>query len=417
MLRLAPIAAFAALLLWAAPAAADVALSVPPANLEKSLVCKRLAGAERAPVLLVPGTSETPAMFDWNWVPYLESRGWPYCTVELPEAATGDVQTNAEYVAHAIRRMFALTGRRVQVVGHSQGGMVPRWVLKWWPDTRAMVDDLVGLAASNHGTETAKAPCSSPDGCAESFWQQTSGSRFLTALNEGGETFAGISYTVAFTRYDTIVVPNADARSGSSALRTGDGAIANVLVQDLCPANSADHLAMGTYDPVAHAVAVDALEHAGPADPGRLDAAVCSAPFMPGVDTASFASDYAAYAGDVADATRSARRVRAEPELRCYVAGSCPPAAIARARVVVSPRYYRRGRATRATIRGAIAYRDGRRPPAAGAIVIFGARRVQLPASGRVTISVRFGATGLQKARIYVPTVGEGRKTVRVLRP
>lgn len=35
------------------------------------------------------------------------------------------------------------------VLGHSQGGMVMRWSLRFWPDTRAMVADVIGMAGSN----------------------------------------------------------------------------------------------------------------------------------------------------------------------------------------------------------------------------------------------------------------------------
>ena len=30
--------------------------------------------------------------------------------------------------------------------------MIPRWALRFWPDTRVMVDHVVGLSPSNHGT-------------------------------------------------------------------------------------------------------------------------------------------------------------------------------------------------------------------------------------------------------------------------
>jgi hypothetical protein len=36
----------------------------------------------------------------------------------------------------------------------------------------------------------------------------------------------------------------------------GDGTIVNVAMQDVCPTNTADHLALGSYDPVGYALAV-----------------------------------------------------------------------------------------------------------------------------------------------------------------
>jgi hypothetical protein len=222
--------------------------------------------------------------------------------------------------AHARRQPAASIDRRLL-----QGGTVGRWALKWWPDTRAIVEDVIGLSPSNHGTLSARAVCLAS--CPPSFWQQLDGSRFITALNDGGETFAGIDYTVAYTRYDEIVTPNVDARTASSPLRTGGGRVSNVQVQEICPADVSDHLAVGSYDPVAWALALDALDHDGPADAGRIGRGVCGRLFMPGVDAAAFAANYARYAATIGRAVLLGEQVRTEPPLRCYVTSTCPAAA------------------------------------------------------------------------------------------
>src|SRR6476660_9459368 len=72
--------------------------------------------------------------------------------------------------------------RKVQIIGYSQGGMVPRWALRFWPDTRPLVDDDIGLDASNHGTITAEGSCLL-NGCAPAVWQQRNTSAFISALN------------------------------------------------------------------------------------------------------------------------------------------------------------------------------------------------------------------------------------------
>ena len=150
--------------------------------------------------------------------------------------------------------------------------------------------DLVGLDPSNHGTLDANAACQQQ--CSAADWQQASGSRFIDALNSGAETFAGIDYTVIYSRTDEVVVPNIDA-SGSSSLHTGNGHIANIAVQQICPSDTSEHLAMGSYDPVGYALAVDAFSHSGTADPARISPTVCAQPFQPGVNPATFATDYA----------------------------------------------------------------------------------------------------------------------------
>ena len=333
-MRTTLVVAALAVLVSAAPARAqDPALAVPEAELARALTCpKPLAGATRAPVLLIPGTNLEPrANFDWNSMPALDAAGIPWCSVTLPRYGMGDVQTSAEYVVFALRRMRADSGRRVSIVGFSQGGMIGRWALRWWPSTRPMVEDLVGLAPSNHGTQSARNLCRTS--CPASYWQQRDDAKFIAALNSGPETFAGIDYTVAFTRYDEVVTPNADAATGSSALRTGDGRRSNTLIQDVCPANTNEHLNLGSFDNVGWALALDALTHDGPADASRLDkAAVCAQPFMPGVNPATFAADYARYTATVGEGARQAEYVPAEPPLRCYVTGTCGAAGTTTAR-------------------------------------------------------------------------------------
>jgi hypothetical protein len=301
-------------------------LSVPAAKLGASLHCTSgIAHASRNPLLLIPGTNLDPGPnFSWNYERALAAMGWPYCTVTLPDHTLGDSQVAAEYVVYALRTMARSAGRRVDVLGYSQGGMLPRWALRFWPDTRRLVGDVVGLDPSNHGTVVADGACSVP--CPPADWQQASKARFMGALNSRAETFAGIDYTVIYSRTDEIVVPNFDA-SGSSSLHTGAGRIANIAVQEICPGDASDHLAMGSYDPVGYALAVDALTHAGTADKARIPVTVCAQAFQPGVNAATFATDYAAFLSAIGAAQRAVPAVPAEPPLKCYVFAACPATA------------------------------------------------------------------------------------------
>ena len=269
-------------------------------------------------MLLVPGTgSSPPRNFGWNWEPALNKLGIPWCAVTLPDNALGDIQVAGEYIVFAIRKMHAQAGRRISIIGHSQGGMVPRWALRFWPDTRAMVDDQIGLAPSNHGTTTAHSVCG--NGCAPAIWQQSNDAHFIAALNSRQETFPGISYTDVYTHTDEVVQPNSDD-NGSSSLHGGGGAITNVAIQQVCSADSTEHNGLGTFDNTAYALAVDALDHPGPADPSRLNpATVCSQPLMPGVNPVTFPADAAATLQD--DLTNIATHPPspAEPPLKCYV--------------------------------------------------------------------------------------------------
>ena len=415
------VVAAACLLVLAAPAAAadrDFAppdrpgppLSVPKAELDAALRCSEqpLEGATRAPVLLVQGTGAT-AKDNWSWTyePALTRRGIPWCHVDLPEHATQDVQRSGEFVAHAIRTMHARSGRRIAILGHSQGGMVPRWALRFWPDTRALVDDLVGFAPSNHGTTEAR-DCAD-GGCSAASTQQSDRSAFMRALNSYAETWAGISYTSIYTRIDQTVRPNENAETGSSSLRTGAGRRTNVAIQDVCPNAKSEHLAIGTVDPIAFALAMDALGHAGPADPKNVPLSVCAEVFHEGVDPVTGPASAAAAVASFQ--SYEAKTVDREPPLACYTrpagcasgtpvltgdgATGAPLPCVSRRRFAVRLPMLRRAVATLAGKRVRLRRSGGRlravvdlrgRPPGVYALRVRGTRR----SGNRVTVTRRY---------------------------
>ncbi len=88
----------------------------------------------------VPGTGATPKdNFSWNYEPALSARHIPWCAVSLPDAGNNDIQVAGQYLVYSIRTMYARAGRPIGIIGHSQGGMAPRWALRFWPDTLPMV--------------------------------------------------------------------------------------------------------------------------------------------------------------------------------------------------------------------------------------------------------------------------------------
>jgi triacylglycerol esterase/lipase EstA (alpha/beta hydrolase family) len=293
-------------------------LDVPKSSLAASLRCtKNVAGATRNPILLVAGTTLTPSVnYSWNYERAFDKLDWPYCTVTLPDNGMGDIQTAGEYIVYALRQMHQLSGRKVDILGYSLGGMVPRWALRFWPDTRELVDDFVAIDPSNHGTLDANAICLT--GCAPAIWQQQAGSRFLQALNSGAETFSGISYTVIYSRTDEVVFPNLNAE-GISTLHTGGGKIANIAVQQICPADVSEHLAMGTYDPVAYALVIDAFTHTGPANPARISPSVCVRLLQPGVNPLTFPTNYANLVLTAGTVLTTYPHISSEPPLAPYV--------------------------------------------------------------------------------------------------
>jgi hypothetical protein len=409
---------------YAPLSATPPALSPTAAQLAAALKCPpSLAGAPRAPVLLVAGTGVTPEQnFDWGWKVALAKRGVPQCTIALPHQGLGDIQTAGEYVAFAIRTMFAASGRRISIVGHSQGGMVPRWALRFFGDTRAMVDDVIGLAPDNHGVPAGDVvrQCAQ-NGCPAPTLQQAAGSRFLEALNSRFEAFDGISYTTIRTRTDEILTPgDAPDDQASSSLRSPQGRITNVAIQDVCPSDQSTHRLIGTLSNTAFELAMDALDHDGPADPERARPPACATQLLPGVDASKVQANLANL-GALTDADRAAvPLVREEPPLKSYVGGrfDAEPAAVPvtppvqRAQLTVQPSRVTVGRRVRLRIR---AFSTTGRPLSRQRIAVLG-RTVRTGRDGRATVVVRPARAGSTTARATGNGLPVATTKVRVVR-
>jgi hypothetical protein len=288
--------------------------------------------------------------------------------------------------------------------------MVMRWALRFWPDTRAHVADVIGIAGSNHGT-TAGTSSSCASGCPPAAWQQLAEANFIKALNSRQETFDGIDYTEIYTHYDQVVTPNADS-NGSSSVH-GPGRITNVAVQDICPDDSPDHLLVGTTDPTAWALFLDALTHDGPADPARIDPSVCGQTFMPGVDSNTFIADAGTAAAHLNTAQQTYPRTMAEPPLACYVTSSCAPPGGAKLRLSVAPRHVQAGRVVTIKVR-VRAKLSGRLQPVAGARVRLAGHRSRTNRRGRARLHVSL-RPGKHRLRATLRGFRAGTARVRAL--
>jgi hypothetical protein len=370
-------------------------LTVPLAKLRASLYCEpSVRDAKVEPVLLNPATGVTAAQnYSWNWEPALEELGIPWCAYTAPNSTLGNIETSGEYLVYAIRTMYALAGRKIAVMGHSQGGMSMRWPLRFWPDTRAMVEDVIGFSGSNHGTTVLAPAAMCAGGCPPADWQQGYESNFIRALNSYAETFPGISYTEIYTHTDEVVQPNSGPNA-SAALHTGGGEITDVATQDVCPDDVYEHLAIGTIDPVAYALAVDALTHPGPADPARIPKSVCSQTYMPGVNPANVnmylqilqgAPGLASVAvGGLAPATTGVQDTTSEPPLECYVFAACT-GADAPTLTISYKRHRHKLRVLVRTLEGS------QLVPVQGAIVSLKGHRARTNAGGVATLRSRHG--------------------------
>jgi triacylglycerol lipase len=286
-------------------------LSATAESLAASLSCPSSSGPRPESVLLVHGTaSNSTESWSWNYLRALPELGFVVCTVDLPGRSLGDIQVATEYVVHAVREMATRFGRPVDLIGHSQGSLEARWALRWWPGLRLLVDDDVSLGGPNHGTSDADWYCQQRRSCPPAVQQQRTDSRFLAALNAGDETPGSVSYTTVASRDDEIVRP-----VQSPALV---GAV-NIVVQDLCPGRPVHHAGL-LHDAATFAVVLDALTRPGPADPGALDPAVCTAPWMPGV-VEPFTGNAIFYGNAAAALFGYPDNVDAEPSVASYAGG------------------------------------------------------------------------------------------------
>ncbi|TDB99126.1 alpha/beta fold hydrolase [Actinomadura sp. 7K534] len=222
------------------------------------------------PVVLVHGTVENMA-FNWQKLsPALKKAG--YCVYALnyggpkdgPIQGIYDIPTSAGELSAFVDRVLESTGApKVDIVGHSQGGMMPRYYMKFLGGA-AKVNKLVGIVPSNHGTNASGLVelgrllgiTQAIVKAAPAAGQQIVGSDFLRELNEGGDTVPGPQYIVLATKYDEVVTPY------TSSFLNGSNAH-NVLLQDKCPGDTNAHLGIN-FDPVMIKFVQNSLDIWGP---------------------------------------------------------------------------------------------------------------------------------------------------------
>ena len=218
----------------------------------------RPSAAHPSPVVVVHGTFGDSSTLLRRLKRSVAAAGYCVFALDYGRRATGPVEQSAQELSAYVDRVLAATGaRRVSLVGHSQGGMMPRYYVRFLGGA-AKVDDVVGLAPSNHGTRTPLLLAPGLGVLCPACLQQARGSDFLAALNQGDETPAPVSWTTVVTRLDEVVLPY-----GSGFL---DGAT-NVTLQRVCPLHLPGHLLLPS-DGAAIRITLDALGRPGPADPG-----------------------------------------------------------------------------------------------------------------------------------------------------
>ena len=253
-----------------AAAAAPCAASPPGAN---DFKC-RPSGDHSEPVVLVHGLG---ANMDTNWgymSPRIAAAG--YCVFALtygratekpsdPRGGVISMKESAHELARFVDRVLAATGaRKVDIVGHSEGSLMPDYYVKFLPRARhgdgsPKVDDYVGITPLWRGSR--RVPLLDGRGC-PACSQITRGSDFLNQMNRGptGPRVPGVSYTMLMTLFDQVVAP---VTSGYM-----DGAT-NLFMQGQCAVDTSKHVGMA----INPNVLADVLHALDPADTTPVDCA------------------------------------------------------------------------------------------------------------------------------------------------
>ena len=168
------------------------------------------------PVVLVPALGGDIGS-EWQaGSPLLANNG--YCVFAFDYKADGyaHVAVVAAALASFVDRVLAATDApQVDIVGHSQGGMLPRYYVRFLGGA-TKVHALVGITPINHGTtlygiatllQQSPAAVSLISAQCPACVDDLAGSQFMQKLNAGGDTVPRVLYTVIGTRYDDVATP------------------------------------------------------------------------------------------------------------------------------------------------------------------------------------------------------------------
>jgi triacylglycerol esterase/lipase EstA (alpha/beta hydrolase family) len=177
--------------------------------------------------------------------------------------AMGNIPTSAGQLSSFVNKVLLETGaRKVDIVGWSQGGMMPRYYINDLGGA-SKVNMLVGFAPSNYGTTADGFTTLITDfgllgisntllsvKC-EACVQQLQGSSFLEDLNRK-PTASSVKYVVIETEDDEVVTPY------TNAFLPAASNVQNIVLQNQCPQDRSDHLSI-PYDSNALADMINAL--------------------------------------------------------------------------------------------------------------------------------------------------------------
>ncbi|KAF5859719.1 hypothetical protein ETB97_002498 [Aspergillus alliaceus] len=244
-------------------------------HIPKSFSCDK---NKKIPVLLVPGTAVPAAMtFYYNFGKL--GRALPETDivwVNIPRASLDDIQSNAEYVAYALNYISALCLTKAAVISWSQGALNIQWALKYWPSTRDVVSDFIAISPDFHGTMVRWLVCPFLHlvACTPSIWQQGWDAKFIQVLRSRGGDSAYVPTTTIYSSFDQVVKPMSGGDASAILSDQRGVGVSNNHLQTICANQAAGGVYTHEgvlYNPLAWALAADALRHDGPGNITRID--------------------------------------------------------------------------------------------------------------------------------------------------
>ncbi|WFE41376.1 alpha/beta fold hydrolase [Micromonospora sp. WMMD998] len=199
---------------------------------------ERAAAAAADPVIVVGGLIGVSIAYE-PIAARLRADGYRVSIYQLPNLGLGDIRESARALSSYVDQVRAATGAsRVDLVTHSEGGLVSRWYVRNLGGADR-VDQYISLGSPQYGTYVANivnvvglGSCAGIVACQ----QMTIGSSFLADLNAGDDTPGPVRWTTLRTWQDELVRPVDNAV-------LADGAT-NILVQAWCPLRVVGHLGL-----------------------------------------------------------------------------------------------------------------------------------------------------------------------------
>lgn len=230
--------------------------------------------SDTRPVVLVNGTFENTYA---NWsrlAPQLAADGFCVFGFDYGGAAgspiqqVGPMRASGLQLAAFIDRVRTATGSdEVDLIGHSQGGLLPLYYINVLGGADK-VGRMIGIEPASQGVSVygvALLPRLIPGGTAlegvvcAACVDFTAGSSFMREVAAGGYTRPGVTYTTIISRTDGLIQP-AEARLPAAPNVT------NIVTQDVCGLDFTDHV-NAVYDDITLRITRNALDPANSVPP------------------------------------------------------------------------------------------------------------------------------------------------------